>query len=152
MSFRFAALVGLIFGLDRLTKIAVSTWLPLNTPRPVFHPYLYFTYIKNKGAAFGILQNQQVLLIVSGLLVLVIFWFYRKELLQYPVGRVGATFLIAGDLGNLFDRVFYGGVIDFIDSRVWPIFNVADMCIDLGIILLLFDFWILKSKKPENVS
>lgn len=137
-----------IFALDRAIKVIVSARLPLNTPIPVLKPLLYFTHIQNHGAAFGMLQHRQGILIASGLLVLVFVWYYHDELWSSTNGFWGSIFLVAGDLGNLIDRAFYRSVTDFIDFRIWPIFNLADICINIGIGLVLWDFWF----KRRNVS
>ena len=131
-----------IFALDRLAKWAAMQYLPLNTPVPVWPPLLFLTHIHNHGAAFGLFQNQTFFLAASGLAMLGVFWWKRAELLATPLTRWGTAFLIAGDLGNLYDRLMYGAVIDYFQLPHWPVFNIADMCIDLGIILLLWHFWL----------
>jgi signal peptidase II len=142
MPVKFLMGVLCVFGADRLLKALALRHLPLNTPQPLWDPVIYLTRIQNNGAAFGILQQQRWWLVAAGLIVLAVFWRFRHELLAAPLGYAGSVFLIGGDVGNLFDRFLYGGVIDFIDFRVWPIFNLADMCINLGLGLLLWEFWV----------
>lgn len=150
MSASFVAAVIGIFWVDRLSKWAAMSFLPLNTPVPLWPPFLHFTYIQNPGAAFGLFQNQTFFLIASGSAMLVVFWFLRKELLIHASSRWGAAFLIAGDLGNMADRLAYGAVVDFIQLPHWPVFNMADICIDLGIILLLWYFFKDSRLKDKN--
>ena len=82
--------------------------------------------------------------------MLLIFWWLRTELLCTAPGRWGTALLIGGDLGNLYDRLVHGGVIDFIDFRIWPVFNVADMCIDLGIALLLVHYLMTRNRSVDE--
>ena len=152
MDRRFVALALAAFGLDRIVKILVMHWLPFQKPLAIWAPHLYFTYIQNHGAAFGIFQQQRTLLIGSGLAVLIIFWLLKAELLQSRLSVFGVAFLVGGDLGNLFDRIVYNGVIDFIDFRIWPVFNIADICIDLGIGLLLLHFWLSRKDTSSGIA
>ena len=140
MHFRFGLGVAGIFLLDRLSKWATLTFLPLNTPVDIGLPWLHLTHIHNFGAAFGVFQHQTWFLIGAGLAMLGVFWWMRRDLMATPLSRWGTACLIAGDLGNLLDRLVYGAVIDFIQLPHWPVFNVADICIDFGIILLLWHF------------
>lgn len=92
----------------------------------------YFTYTTNTGAAFGILQNQNILLMIISIIALIIFFYFSKDYDILPLGL-----LIGGTLGNLIDRIFYGYVIDFINLNIWPSFNIADSANTIGIILLI---------------
>jgi signal peptidase II len=93
----------------------------------------YFTYTKNYGAAFGILQNQQLLFIIISLIVIITIILIKKDLI--PLG-----FLLGGTIGNLIDRLYYGYVIDFINLKIWPSFNLADFFNTIGIFLLIIYF------------
>ena len=141
MNRRLWAGVVLVFLVDRLSKFGVLKYLPLYSPVPVWPPFLHFTHIRNYGAAFGIFQQRTVFLMVAGLALLALLWWMRKDLLSSTHGRLGMVFLLGGDFGNLADRLMYGGVIDFIQLPHWPVFNIADICIDTGIALLLWHFW-----------
>jgi len=138
----------IILSIDQLSKFLAVKNLALNEPRPVIDGFFYLTLVYNRGAAFGILQNQIPFFIICSLLALaLIFMNLRKT------GRRGKTglydfslsLILAGGLGNLIDRLFSGHVIDFLDFRVWPVFNLADSAITTGVILL--GWAILKGEK-----
>lgn len=102
---------------------------------------LYLTLVRNPGAAFGILAHATPLLVALTVGVLVVVWFNRRKLAKQPLLlKLGLTLGLAGAVGNLIDRLRVGYVIDFLDLRYWPVFNVADMGIVAGVALL---FWIL---------
>lgn len=103
--------------LDQLSKILV------------FRHFSYFITF-NQGIAFGVLSSDWWL-IINLLILGVIFLFGKK--------KRGSSLMIGGGLSNIFDRITRGGVIDFIDIKVWPVFNLADIFICLGVILLIFD-------------
>lgn len=127
-----------ILGLDQVSKFLITTNFVLGESLRLL-PYLYFTYVLNPGAAFGFLKGFQWIFILLGFLVVFLVWYYRKYINQQNlVTKLGITFAIAGTIGNLIDRVRVGAVIDFIDLTVFPIFNIADMAIISGVILL---FW-----------
>ena len=95
--------------------------------------YLFATTI-NKGAAFGILQGYTTFLIIISLIILTIcIYYYKNKNLRLPL-----NFLIAGIIGNLIDRIFLGYVRDFIDLRIWPVFNLADSFNVIGVIILIY--------------
>ncbi len=126
-------------GADQLTKLfLISSFVP-GQSRPVLPPILFFTYVQNTGAAFGLFKGQQVLFI--GLSIVVIGWMGWELATQRPQARMvswACALLLGGAIGNLIDRLRYGYVIDFIDLRVWPVFNIADSAITIGVMLLLW--------------
>jgi len=98
----------------------------------------YFLEItRNTGAAFGILQGQNLFLILISLIALGFFILYYKKY------QIASMFVISGIIGNLIDRIFLGYVRDFIDLRFWPVFNLADSFMVVGIGLLV---WIIFKK------
>lgn len=129
----------LIVLVDRITKILVEEFLDgkvLNIIRNVF----YFTNVKNNGAAFSILETKVLLLtIISAFAVAFLIYYVTKN----DKNNIGYFFLIGGIIGNLFDRIFLGYVIDFIGINIFsysfPIFNIADIFIVLGAIFILFE-------------
>ncbi len=121
--------------LDRLTKRLTLVFLPGQDIELL--PYLHLNYVQNTGAAFGMLQNSNVLFIVITVLILGYILKNWKELCAYgPLVKWGLVCILSGALGNLYDRISLGFVVDFIDLKVWPVFNVADSCITIGGILL----------------
>jgi len=113
----------------------------------IINPYLSWTYLQNTGAAFSILADggevqKAFLLAVSVLVsVIVILWIHKTS--EYQRQKLfGQFLLLSGAVGNLIDRAQYGYVVDFIDMHVngfyWPVFNLADSFIFIGVMLLLF--------------
>ena len=128
-----------IVALDQFTKQLCVERLAPGASIPVLPPVLSLTLVHNTGAAFGLFKGQQTLFM--GLSLIVIAWIGR-ELLIRPLRRTavlwGCALILGGAVGNLIDRLRMGSVIDFIDLRVWPVFNVADSAITIGVILLIW--------------
>lgn len=132
---RAALVCAIVVALDQLTKHTLGTWI---APGQVRHliPGLTFVYVRNTGVAFSFLAGSGALVDVVGALVmagLIALLALRPgwRLLWLPVGM-----LIGGAIGNVIDRVARGSVIDFIKLPHWPAFNVADMSITFGAIIL----------------
>ena len=102
----------------------------------------HWTYIYNRGAAFGIFEDQKWLFLA---IVAVLFagyaWAWKKIPKEPWYFPIGVGFLLGGALGNAIDRARLPGVVDFFDFRIWPIFNVADIGICVGMACILFYFW-----------
>ena len=124
---------------DQLTKWLVVSCFAPGQSLPMFPPLLYLTYVQNTGAAFGLFKGQQVLFIL--LAVGVIAYLVRTLLSGKPLAAVtawGSALILGGAAGNLLDRLRLGYVIDFLDLRVWPVFNIGDSAITIGVVLLLW--------------
>jgi signal peptidase II len=115
---------------------------------------LHLTRVNNTGAAFGLWKNSSLFLtVVSALSVVFIVCYLRRLLRESPApASVYAWALVGGGaLGNLYDRVRFGYVIDCIDLRVWPVFNVADSSLCLGVFLILLQFFTNKKTRSGNL-
>jgi signal peptidase II len=133
------ALAGLVtFALDQYTKhLVVATFAPGESRLVVPH-LLYWTYVENTHGAFGLFGNNAVLLIGMALGVLALFYYAFRDLAaQSKLVRAGFGAIVGGAIGNIVDRFHYQYVVDFIDLRWWPVFNVADSCITVGVALLV---------------
>jgi len=132
--------------LDQLTKFLTAKNLLLNQSLPIIRGIFHFTLIHNRGAAFGILKNQtQVFIFISLFAVVLILGIFKKNKYQkQSFYNIPLSLILAGALGNLIDRITLGYVIDFLDFRIWPVFNVADSAITIGAILL--GWFVLRSK------
>jgi len=132
----------IIILIDQITKFLIRINFQLNDSLPLIKNVFHLTYIQNTGAGFGILKSQTLILIFISLIVIgVIFYYFdrikdKEILLQVLVG-----FVLAGTIGNLIDRLTYGFVVDFIDFQIWPIFNIADSFVTIGIIGLIIYLW-----------
>ncbi len=127
---------------DYITKAYVQCSFILGESIPIIPDIFHLTYIINYGAAFGILENQRGLfLLIVGILIGLCIWKNRK-IQKFPFhGKIGLALLLGGALGNGYDRYRMNGVVDFFDFRIWPIFNIADIAICIGVTLLAWYFW-----------
>ena len=128
--------------IDQLSKILI-----INKKIPVIPNFLEFNYTQNTGGAFGI-GRINFILIISIIIIIVIIVFLIKENTKIT-NYIPFVLLLSGSIGNLIDRIFRGYVIDFIDVNIFnfPNFNIADICIVLGIILLIINIIKDGSKK-----
>jgi signal peptidase II len=129
--------------IDQLAKFLIKTNFQLNQSAPVIKNIFNITYLHNFGAGFGILQHQKWVLIFVALAVIGVILYSldrikdNERLLQFIVG-----FILGGTAGNLIDRIFYNGyVIDFLDFRIWPVFNLADSFVTIGVIGMIIYLW-----------
>lgn len=132
----------IILILDRVSKLWVVDHFYLGESVPLIPNVFHFTYILNKGAAFGILVDQKMLFLAIVALMLVVLWAFRKKVVLFPLwAKAGIGILVGGALGNAYDRYANGAVIDFFDFRIWPIFNVADIAICIGVAIIAYYLW-----------
>lgn len=135
----------IIIAIDQLTKWLIVTNMYLGESIPIIEDLLYITSHRNRGAAFGILQGQMGLFIVITIIVVIGIVYYLQKQVKYPGTGVAFGMILGGAIGNFIDRIFRGEVVDFIDVKIinynFPIFNVADSALVIGVILLmLFTF------------
>ena len=133
---RPAIIVILILALDRWSKAWILSHLAGR--EMCILPFLKFTYAENTGVAFGMLQNNNTaLLILTAAILCYLIFFRRQFLTEHPASRWGYWLVIAGAIGNIWDRCTIGFVVDFINFSFFPaIFNVADSAITAGACLL----------------
>lgn len=132
----------IVIFLDQSTKLIIKNSLNINQSIPIIKNIFHLTYITNTGSVFGILKGWQLPLIFFSVAVIGFIFYYidkikeKERTLQLFTGLIlGAT------AGNLIDRVVFGHVIDFLDFRIWPVFNVADSFITISVIFLVVYFW-----------
>ena len=116
-----AILVAFLVFVDQVSKLAVLKRLHQNDSVPVIANIFHITLVYNTGSAFGLLRNQNWILTYVTLLAVIV-----------------TLFLLVGATGNLIDRMRFGYVVDFLDFRIWPVFNFADAMISCGVFLLMF--------------
>lgn len=128
---------------DQLTKRLVASMMELGQSVTLINNFLYLTYVRNPGAAFGMFPYQTAFFIAITLVVAVLILYYYRYLSEdHRWMRLGLSLQLGGALGNLIDRVTVAYVIDFINFIVWPpVFNLADAAIVLGIGIFLVAFW-----------
>lgn len=132
--------------LDIGSKFLVSRIFILNESKTIIDNFLNITYVRNTGAAWSILDNNTWIVTVISLLIIIgiIYYVYRNRVSK-KILKIGYGLILGGAIGNFIDRIVYGYVIDFIDIDIfgwnYPIFNLADMFIVVGVILVMIDAW-----------
>ena len=144
----------LFFIIDIVSKTIIKTSFSLYESIQVIPNFFNLTYVMNEGAAFSILSGKQILLIILAIILLIFLGYYinKEELNNYKV--IYYSLLIGGIVGNLFDRIIYNSVIDFLDFKIfgydYPIFNLADSFIVIGVILIIIE--VIRKDFYENRS
>jgi signal peptidase II len=132
------AVAAAVIVLDRLTKLIILQSMNPAESIPLIGGLLHITYVRNAGAAFGLFPGRQPLFFVTAGTVIgfiILYWLRVRPTDPWLV--IGLGLELGGAVGNLFDRVAWGTVLDFIDVRFWPVFNVADSAIVIGLGMLL---------------
>ncbi|MFY9257787.1 MAG: signal peptidase II [Dethiobacteria bacterium] len=140
---RLFCIVAVVVLLDQLTKYLVASTMEVGQSFSLIEDFLAITYVRNPGAAFGVLPYRTAFLIIVTLIVVgLIVYFYHVLPASYTLLRLGMALQLGGALGNLIDRVHNVFVVDFIDLKFFPpVFNLADLFIVIGVIIFLFAFW-----------
>ena len=138
--------VGLTAAFIFLADFVIKAYLRTNFAYqsiPVLNKIFHITVIFNSGAAFGILKgNSTLLTYLSIVFIGLFFWFINKEEKKSLFFLVACGLILGGALSNLYDRIFLGFIVDYIDLRVWPVFNLSDSCITVGVgMLLIQSLW-----------
>ena len=138
-------LVSIVFTIDQISKYIASLNIEYFLNKNIF--IFSVNYLRNYGAAFNIFEGNRIFLSSISILssIILIYFIFLKERLN-PVDRYGLSLILAGSLGNGIDRVIKGYVIDFINLNIYdfPIFNIADIAINIGCIILIFNYFKLK--------
>ena len=139
-----AVVAVIVFIVDRITKGVVGANLPLGSERQVL-PFLWIANTQNSGAAFGVGRNVTLLFLTASVVIAVIIVVYAiRTPLDVWTGIV-LGLVLGGTVGNGYDRLFHGQVTDFLDLHWWPVFNVADSAISVGMVLLVLGFLVRRS-------
>lgn len=129
--------------IDQITKLIIRTNFNLLDTKTVINNFFYLTYMKNTGAAFSSFTNSTLFLIIIGISILIFLVIYLKKAKLNRLSTISYAIILAGIIGNLIDRVFLNGVVDFLSFKIFnyyfPVFNIADTYIVLGVIVLLID-------------
>ena len=128
--------------IDIVSKLVVSNFMVVNDSILVIKNFLYITYVKNTGAAWSIFSGETLgLIIVSLIIISFIIYYISKNKPSTKIEKIGYGMILGGSFGNLLDRIIYGYVIDFLDFNIfgynYPIFNLADTFIVVGVFILI---------------
>ncbi len=142
--------------IDQLIKLIISRTMKLYQSITIIKNFFSITYVKNTGAAFSILKdNTLFLIIISVIFILLLNHYIKKENNYTKLSIISYGLIMGGIFGNLIDRVMHHAVIDFLSFTIisyeFPIFNIADICITIGIILFIISS-IIEKKENDNVK
>lgn len=145
----------IVLAIDQLTKFLVATRMELGDSIQVLGEYLKITSHRNSGAAWGMFEGRMTFFyIVTVIVVIFLLYFYKSEAKNNLMMQVGITLLMAGAIGNFIDRLLFQEVVDFIDVLIinynFPIFNVADSALTIGVIVLLIEVFITGKDKDKK--
>ena len=147
MAFARAGLVAaLVVGLDQVTKHTIAAGIADGQTRN-FIPGVKLVHVRNTGVAFSLFSEGGALVLVFTVLVLALLVAYLARRPDRPLLWLPTGMLVGGALGNLIDRLASGAVTDFIKLPAWPAFNVADMAITFGVLVLV---WVLEGRREER--
>jgi len=133
---------------DQFSKYIIRQNMSLAESIPVIKSIFHITYVENMGIAFGLFpQGHSLFIVISLIIILGIIFFERKKVIKSLKERFCLGLILGGALGNLIDRLRFGFVIDFLDFRIWPVFNLADSGVCIGGILMVF---FLLRKRPRK--
>jgi signal peptidase II len=135
---------------DQLTKLLAKSILESKPPASD-HYFFRWAYVENEGSAFGLLSNAHLLIAFAAIMaVATIVIYYRFPYWNHPLLKTGLGLILGGAVGNLIDRLRLGYVVDFIDFKVWPVFNIADSAITAGVITLMFYFIFIFKEESKS--
>ena len=146
MTFFLTAL--LVVAADQLSKIGIRSSLAPGASLPEAG-WLRLTHVRNSGDAFGLFQDQSFSLTIAGLIGIVVLLLFgllfsgRLTFFDNRLGKPALGLILGGTAGNLIDRLLLGYVTDLIDIGIWPVFNLADSAITVGVILLAYSLLFL---------
>lgn len=159
-SLMLASVTGGIIVVDQVTKLQIMQNMRLHESIPIVPNLFSLTYIRNPGAAFGLLagSSNAFRMVFFGLTSVLALALLGAILFRMPerdwIGRLSVAGILGGAVGNLIDRMRYGEVIDFLDVYVenyhWPAFNVADSAITVGVLFLILHFATEQKHPPAN--
>lgn len=135
-----AILIVAVTAVDQVAKALVQNTVPGGASFPVLEGVFYITHVQNPGSAFNVFATGTVPIVVTAILIAswAVLACSRRRLPLGTVFQTGTALVLGGAIGNLIDRVRVGYVIDFIDLRFWPVFNLADTAITVGALVLVY--------------
>ncbi|ALC86128.1 MULTISPECIES: signal peptidase II [Bacillaceae] len=152
---KFYGLAALVIALDQWTKWLIVKNMELGERIPILDPYIGLLSHRNRGAAWGMLQGQIGLFTVVTIVVIIgIIYYFHKEAKGKPMFQSGLMLLLGGAIGNFIDRLWRNEVVDFVDVLIpiinydFPIFNVADAALTIGVVIVIL--FILKEERAEK--
>ncbi|MBC8532909.1 signal peptidase II [Yeguia hominis] len=148
----FVVLIVLAIGVDQGIKYFAADLLQGGNSVEAIPNFLSFTYVENRGAAFGMMQGMTIALsVVTGICCVLLLWILFRYRSHNFLSRAACILIVAGGIGNLIDRIRLGYVIDFIKISFFPpVFNFADCCVTVGVILAILHVLLLEMQKKKK--
>ena len=145
-------IIAVIIVLDQVVKNLVTVTMNLNESIPVIGNIFHITYIQNRGAAFSLMEGFRIFLILLPVVLILaaVIYIFKKRKTAHPILLTSLSFIAGGGLGNVVDRSLFGYVVDYLDFRVFPIFNIADIFVCLGCGLLVVYIIFIDGKITEK--
>ena len=144
----------IVFFIDLISKIRINSFLPFDKVITIIPGFFKLEKVYNTGISFGMLQDSQVLIILLSIVIFVFLLFMQKSFKLNVRNCIAFSLLYGGIVGNLFDRLIYQHVIDFLSfkfgSYSFPVFNIADTCICIGMFLLIIAIILKEDSKKED--
>lgn len=134
---------------ERIIKFYIVDNLRAGESIPIVGNVLMITRSENLGAGFGMLQGQNWIFIIAAVIVLAMIVYFYNQIVYDRILVFASSFILAGTVGNMMDRIFFGHVIDYIYLSFWPTFNLSDMSLTAGVILLIIYMYYWQ-KEPEE--
>ena len=136
----------LIFLIDQISKFILDKVLVLGKSIKIFDKFLYITKVYNDGVSYSMLTGKRFFIILISIIILIFLCLYMKKFKNNKRNIIAFSCIYGGLIGNLIDRIFHGYVIDFIDFYIfnynYPIFNIADASICIGVCLLIYSIYL----------
>lgn len=150
------AVVIVLVAADQVAKLLIMRHFKTGQSVHVINDVLDFTYVQNRGAAFGMFSHHRwIFMVLTSLIMVGIVWLWVKEYINHITGKISAILILAGGIGNMIDRVRLGYVVDFIDVSPlfrFAVFNVADCCVTIGAMLLMVYILFYMDEKLLNLT
>lgn len=157
--FIYYAIAAVIIAADQFTKWLILQNMELGERIPIFEPYLAWLSHRNRGAAWGMLEGQMWLFgIITVAVIIGILYYFHKHAKGQPLLQLSLMIILGGAVGNFIDRMLRGEVVDFIDVLIpvinydFPIFNIADAALTIGVILMIIFVIYDEKQQKKKVS
>lgn len=149
-------LIILLIAVDQIIKILICNTIAVSNETIILLPHVALNYVENTGAAWGMFSERILLIFIDIIVIFVILKALLNKKYEFNNNaKLGMSLILAGGFGNLIDRIFRGYVVDYIDiTRLfdYPIFNFADICIVVGVILVITVIIVNTIKDQENID
>lgn len=146
--YTLAIFIGVSF--DHWSKFLARTYLSMDSELVIIPKLLSLQLVFNKGAAWGMFHNYPNVLSAFAITVIMLAFIFQKHFATNTWTKLGLTFIMIGAIGNVSDRILFGKVTDLFNIHIIPVFNVADIMINIGVLFFLIDFIVSHQVKSKD--